>query len=91
MIQASINCNTCIQKRLESNNIEDVVKKYLSESCAEELADPICNLADYIPDIELNEAFHEYYELDHFPLDLHHLATNNKAPMVSYVSLTCCE
>jgi len=28
MIQASINCNTCIQKRLESNNIEDVVKKF---------------------------------------------------------------
>jgi len=46
MIQASINC---IQKRLESNHIEDVVKKFLSASCAEELAKPIRNLADYIP------------------------------------------
>ena len=44
MIQASINC---IQKRLESNNIEDVVKKFLSASCAEELAEPIRNPTDY--------------------------------------------
>ena len=72
MIQASINC---IQKRLESNNIEDVVKKFLSPSCASELAEPIRNVADYIPDIELNQAFHESYELDHFPVVLHHLAT----------------
>jgi len=89
MIQASINC---IQKRLESNNIEDVVKKFFPASCAEELAEPIRNLADYILDIELNQAFCESYELDHFPVDLHHLATNNEAPMMSYihcVSLTC--
>jgi len=83
MIQASINC---IQKRLESNNIEDVVKKFLSASCAEELAEPIRNLADYIPDIELNQAFHESYELDHFLVDLHHFATNNEAPMMSYIA-----
>ena len=56
MIQASINC---IQKRLESNNIEDVMNKFLSASCAEELAEFIRNLADDIPDIELNQAFHE--------------------------------
>jgi len=83
MIQASINC---IQKRLEPNNIEDVVKNFLSASCAEELAEPIRNLADYIPDIKLNQAFHESYELDHFPVDLHHLATNNEAPMMSYIA-----
>ena len=34
MIQASINC---VQKRLESNNIKDVVKKFLSASCAQEV------------------------------------------------------
>ena len=78
MIQASINC---IQKRLESNNIEDVMNKFLSASCDEELAELIRNLADDIPDIELNQAFHEY-ELDHFPVDLHHLARNNEAPMI---------
>jgi len=79
MFQASINC---IQKRFESNNIEDVMNKFLSASCAQELAEPIRNLADYIPDIELNQAFHESYEfrLDHFPVDLHHLVTNNDAP-----------
>lgn len=71
---------------MESNKIEDVVKKFLSASCAEELAEPIRNLADYISDIELNEAFHEYYELDHFSVDLHHLATNNEAPMMSYIA-----
>ena len=53
----------------------------------EELAEPIRNLADYIPDIELNEAFHESYELDHFPVDLRHLATNNEAPMMSIASV----
>ena len=34
MIQASINS---VQKRLESNNIKDVVKKFLSASCAQEV------------------------------------------------------
>jgi len=60
--------------------------KFLSASCAEELGEPIRNLADYIPDIELNQAFHESYELDYFPVNLHHLATNNEAPMMSYTA-----
>ena len=61
--------------------------KFLSASCAEELGEPIRNLADYIPDIELNQAFHESYELDYFPVNLHHLATNNEAPMImSYIA-----
>ena len=62
------------------------MKKFLFASCAEELAEPIRNPADYIPVIEFNQAFHEFYELEHFPVDLHHLATNNEAPMISYIA-----
>jgi len=73
---------------LEWNNIEDVVKKFLSASCAHCKSLQIlfiiyCRLYTRY---RLNQAFHESYELDHFPVDLHHLATNNEAPMMSYIA-----
>ena len=73
---------------LEWNNIEDVVKKFLSASCAHCKSLQIlfiiyCRLYTRY---RLNQAFHESYELDHFPVDLHHLATNNEASMMSYIA-----
>ena len=73
---------------LEWNNIEDVVKKFLSASCAhcKSLQILFIIYSRLYTRYRLNQAFHESYELDHFPVDLHHLATNNEAPMMSYIA-----
>ena len=53
MIQTSINC---IQKRLESNVVEEIVQKFLSASSAKELHEPLRSLAGHIPSLDLQQA-----------------------------------
>jgi len=89
MIQTSINC---IQKRLESNVVEEIVQKFLSASSAKELHEPLRSLAGHIPSLDLQQASREAYELDRFPVDLPHLSANKEVPMISIhrFRFTCC-
>ena len=83
MIQTSINC---IQKRLESNEVEEILQKFLSGSSAKELQEPLRSLAGHIPSLDLQQASHEAYELDRLPVDLLHLSANKEVPMMSYIA-----
>ena len=73
------------------------MQKFLSASSTKELQEPLRSLAGHIPSFDLQQASHEAYELDRFPVDLLHLSTNKEIPMMpimSYVHrfrFTCCD
>ena len=39
-----------------------------------------------MPNIELEQAFHESYELNHLPMDFCHLSKNREFPTLSYIA-----
>jgi len=71
--------STSINYIQEYTAVEDVVQRYLSASSIKELQESLHALANYIPTIDLEQAFH-----DHLPVNLFQLSTDKEVPMMSF-------